>query len=464
MGTIIKTVKQYSYELDNNTLNELLFIANQYKNVKNYVYSRYSGINSIPLLKKYREIRNEWTKTKFYEQWKLPARYWKLALSEAISNIKSEWSNIKRRVKEQCKENNNLSNEDRHYINYILKFDKYYWKVLTNQSFEIPKIFQSKELNYKYLNSLIKRYTRRYKGHISYAKIGKTFSIDTGLYSYKDGYINITSTKKGKRLSIKLTDNNQYDRTMIVKIVDNKIEIHCPLKIKIKRNNNPKNIIGIDKGYKYLFAVSSENFYGENLNDYLGKETERLNKVNVQRNRFWALYNQYLEQGNIKKANAIKENNLGKVKYNHNKQKHDQSVKSYINYSLNQLIKEEKPKEIVMEQLDFVNWNDKYPKSIKRKLSRWIKGYIRERLEYKCDFYSIKYTYINPAYTSKICSKCGSFGKRDGDIFTCPNCGEIHADTNASKNILNRKYDNDITLYTNYKKVKEILENRLQVS
>ncbi|EQC1535437.1 RNA-guided endonuclease TnpB family protein [Clostridium botulinum] len=463
MDTIIKTVKQYSYKLDTEMLDELKFIANQYKNVKNYVYSRYSGINSIPLLNKERQIRNEWVKSEFAKQWKLPARYWKLALTEAMGNIKSQWSNIKTRIKDQAKVNENLSDEDKHYINYIVKFNSYYHKVLNHIDFDIPKIFKYKDLNFKYLNNLIRRYTRKHKGHIPYSKIGKTFSIDTGLYSYKNDCINITSTKKGKRISIELTDNNKYDRTMAVKIIDNRIVINCPLKIKTRKNKNT-NIIGIDKGYRYLFAVSSENFYGEGLNNILSKETERLNKVNSQRNRFWALYNQYLDKGDIKKANTIKENNLGKVKYNHNKSKYDQTVKSYINYSLNQLIKEEKPTEIVMEQLDFVNWNDKYPKSVKRKLSRWIKGYIRERLEFKCDFYSIKYTYINPAYTSKVCSICGSFGKRDGDVFICPKCGEIHADTNASKNILNRKYDNDITLYTNYKKVKEILENRLKVS
>lgn len=461
MGTIIKTVKQYSYELDNETLNELLFISNGYKSVKNYVYSRYSGINSIPLLSKDRQIRDEWVKTKFYEQWKLPARYWKLALSEAIGDIKSRWSNIKRKVKEQCKVNENLSNEDRHYINYILKVDNLYHKVLTNYPFDIPNIFEGKNLKYKYLNNLIKRYTRRYKGQIPYSKVGLSFSIDTGLYSYKDRSINITSTRKGKRLSINLTDNNKYDRTMIVKIIDRKIIIYCPLRIKVKTNKNQENIIGIDKGYRYLFAVSNGNFYGDKLNDYLSKETERLNKVNAQRNRFRALYNQYLEQGNIKKANTIKGNNLGKVKYNHNKQKNEQLVKSYINYSLNQLITNEKPTEIVMEQLDFVNWNDRYPKSVKRKLSRWIKGYIRERLEYKCDYNSIKYTYINPAYTSKVCNICGNFGIRNLDLFTCPKCGKYHADTNASKNILNRKYDKDIKLYTNYKRVKEILENRI---
>lgn len=240
----------------------------------------------------------------------------------------------------------------------------------------------------------------------------------------------------------------------------NRIEIHCPLKIRTKKNNY-ENIIGIDKGYKYLFAVSSGNFYGSRLNSYLTKETERLNKVNSNRNRFYALRNKYLEQGNIAKVRNIEENNLGKTKYNRNKNKYDTQVKSYINHSINELIIQEKPKEIITEDLTFTNWNDTYPKEVKRKLSRWIKGYIRERLEYKCDYNSIKYTYINPAYTSKVCNICGSFGKREEDKFTCSKCGELHADINASKNILKRKDDKEITLYTNYKKVKEILEERV---
>ena len=114
-----------------------------------------------------------------------------------------------------------------------------------------------------------------------------------------------------------------------------------------------------------------------------------------------------------------------------------------------------------MENLDFVNWDDTYSKSVKRKLSRWIKGYIRDRLEYKFNLNNIEFTYINPASTSQICSKCGRFGVRDGDSFVCEYCGEIHADINASMNILERKYDKEIKMFTSYKKVKEILESRV---
>ena len=172
----------------------------------------------------------------------------------------------------------------------------------------------------------------------------------------------------------------------------------------------------------------------------------------------------HLENGNYEKAKLIKENNLGKKKYFKAKHRHDENVKSYINCCLNNLLEQEKPKEIVMEQLDFVSWDDRFPKSVKRKLSRWIKGYIRERVEYKCSLNNIKCTYINPAYTSKVCSRCGCFGTRNGDTFTCPKCGKLHSDINASKNILNRKTDKEINLYTPYKKVKEILLDREKIS
>ena len=464
MDTVIKNIKQYSYILDEDTLKELLYIGSKYTRVKNYIYSRYSGINSILLLGKDRTIRDEYVRTKFYEQWKLPARYWKLALSEAMANIKSSWSNIKLRIKSQVKENDNLKNDDKHYINYILKSNELYHSILTRKEMKIPKVFEDKELNYKYLNNLIRRYTRKYKNKIPYSNKNTAFSIDTGLYSYKDGCINITSSKNRKRLPIKLTDNNKRNNTLKVKIIGKKLEIHCPLKVKTKKHEDFVNTIGIDKGYKYLLAVSSGKLYGENLNHYLNKETERLNKVNSTRNRFFALYQRNLDLGNESKANNILLNNLGKTKYIKNKLKHNQTVKSYINYSLNQLIEEEKPKEIVMENLDFVNWNSTYPKSVKRKLSRWIKGYIRDRIEYKCGYNNIKYTYINPAYTSKVCSICGDFGKRVEDVFECSNCGNLHSDINASKNILKRKYDEEISLYTKFTTVKSILENRFSLN
>lgn len=182
--TITKTVKQYSYEADDYEVEELLKIGREYKNVKNYVYSRYSGIKSLLIIEKPRKIRDEWVSTKFYEQWDLPARYWKLALQDAIGNIKSGWSNTKNKIRTAAYNNEHLSTDDRYYINYILSANKLYYNVLNNINFDIPKKFKGKNLNIKYLNNLIKRYTRRYKGKVPYTNKINSFSIDTGLYRY----------------------------------------------------------------------------------------------------------------------------------------------------------------------------------------------------------------------------------------------------------------------------------------
>ncbi|GHN31661.1 hypothetical protein ME790_07320 [Lactobacillus delbrueckii] len=45
-------------------------------------------------------------------------------------------------------------------------------------------------------------------------------------------------------------------------------------------------------------------------------------------------------------------------------------------------------------------------------------------------------------------------------IRVCPNCGEMNANTAAAVNILRRADDKNITLYTPYKKVEKILEDR----
>lgn len=460
MKTVIKCIKQHSLKISN--IEELYYIAKRYTTVKNYVYSRYSGINSMGILFDYkRQIRDVWVKTKFAEQWKLPARYWKLALDEAISNIKTEWWNINNRVKSAVLKNANITKDERIFILYILKSDELLQNILTCKNLIRPETIKELSIREKYIFNLIRRYIRQYKGNIPYSYKSTSFMIDADMYkySYTDEQLNIfiQGINRGKRIEVTLKDKNIHKGNLRIIMKDNSLEIHRAKEIKVKESLREGKVVGIDKGYRCLIATSENSFYGENLNEFLSKETERLNNVNSKRNKLWALMKKYEAEGNVIKANNILFCNFGKKKYNNKKQLFDSKVKSYINKELSRFIHTDNPSEIIFEDLSFVNWTDRYPKHVKRKLSRWIKGYIQERINYKASLEGIMITEVNPAYTSQFCHKCGALGKRSNEVFECSNCGKIHADFNASCNIKARKNIKEITVYTPYKKVKEIL-------
>ena len=69
----------------------------------------------------------------------------------------------------------------------------------------------------------------------------------------------------------------------------------------------------------------------------------------------------------------------------------------------------------------------------------WSYYELQSMVEYKADRIGIKVRYVNPAYTSQTCSKCGNIDKENRQTqekFICTKCGfELNADHNASINI-----------------------------
>ena len=316
------------------------------------MYSRFSGINSFLLLNNYKkEIRHKWVQSKFAKQFKLPARYWKLALDEAVANIKSQWSNAKNRIKKAIHQNEHLTDDEKNYMFYMLKADKLFYAVLTRQEFELPKKSIELQVPTTYIHHLLCRYLRKYKGKIPYTHKETSFMIDAPMYHYFVGdgkkFIEITSTKSRKRMTIRLSDDIVYSGNIRIVVKENSLELHHFVEGKQKQFWSNENIVGIDKGYRTLLATYSDQLYGEKLNDFLSEETERLHKKNQKRNQVWALMKKYKEAGDMGKAERIRTHNFGKKKYHKQKLKHDEAVKSYINFSLNQFFVVENPSEVV---------------------------------------------------------------------------------------------------------------------
>ena len=96
-----------------------------------------------------------------------------------------------------------------------------------------------------------------------------------------------------------------------------------------------------------------------------------------------------------------------------------------------------------------------------RRLSGWVKGVMADTLISISRRRGTALVLVNPAYTSQIDSRTGLLqGERRWDRFYGLDGVVLDADTNAARDILARLYDDEITLYTPFREVKRLLQDR----
>jgi IS605 OrfB family transposase len=109
-----------------------------------------------------------------------------------------------------------------------------------------------------------------------------------------------------------------------------------------------------------------------------------------------------------------------------------------INHRMARLIVNEPFEAIALEKLQ-IRPIKKNGKRFNRKLGNWAFRQLQRFIEYKAEALGKTVIYVNPAYTSQMCSRCGQKGIRTESMFKCSICGfELNADLNASRNIAQR--------------------------
>lgn len=433
--SITKIVWQYTEILPEETMKFLRGIAEDYGKVKKATYERFSGIRSLKNLASVFNIMTEMRRCGLREQLSLPSAYYEAAVKEAAENIKGMWSGLKNKIRKLISANENLQDEDRLYLRYILKDDSLYAAILNGEEHLLPEKIRNLTVDTKRLNNLLRRLTRK---HLEKPHVGKAdvFSVPPVGYSYQNGTLRLASRVSQKRVALPLRDNRTSRRQIRVCLRENYAAIAIPVDVRKRLHTDFQNTIFVHLGYQNMCTLSSGNVYGEGLGRLLEAKTERLTAKNRERSRLRTAYRKSLAEGNKRKAAAIKSHNLGQIKYRRQKDCERAEIETYINTELNRMLEAEKPAQIIITSPVPAKERPFYSKLANRKITESFRGYIRNRLKQKCALHSVELVEISAKGTGSVCSACGAEGRRLKDGFVCEACGyRASIALNGAKNI-----------------------------
>ena len=457
-----------------NNEDEILLIGTIQRNIKNYVWSRYSGIGSL-LKQSGWTIRDELIQKDLLSK-KITKTLSRVAIEKSASTIKTNWTTTKKKVKNAIKQNENLTEDDKRYLFLCLKHTPTLYNILNYKKVNYTTDYlKDLKIDVHRLNNLLRRYIRRYKTKSHTNKTNVILTSNLYKFNSNDNTFMFLRKAKNSRIEISLTGNIPKLKGTLELVKNqksNQYYLHVPLDRVISKKNitNESEILGLDVGITDLITLSNGSVYGANSSELFYTLSDNL--VNKNRSRLFS-YKQELEQRILNEQNLttkaileqklknLENNNLGSKKRISKISKYKSRIVSHINCELNKMVKEEDIEEIVREDL---NWISKKKKNVSRKqqnrFSTWSKGVLLERLSIKLAEKGIKETIVNPAYTSQVCCKCNHLGNRNGKTFKCSNCNlTIDADFNASINTKKRKFISEINIDTPYKEVKKYYEN-----
>jgi putative transposase len=253
------------------------------------------------------------------------------------------------------------------------------------------------------------------------------------------------NNKKAKSVSsVKLTIPNN---NIGIRIID-KHEIYVPcIKASIRcwydlSDVKKINQIEVDNKFYYItFEVDEDNQFEPN--GYIGIDLNATEHMAV-----IAVNDKIIKRGrkarHIKRTyGSIRGRLQKKAQYKQLrkiKNKESRKIKD-LNHKLSrEIVDLAKAKQMGIRMEDLTNirvrTNKKSNKKTRSITNNWNFYQLRQMIEYKSRICGVPIEFINPAYTSKSCSKCGALGIRTGKSFECDSCGHAdHADANAAFNI-----------------------------
>ena len=395
---------------------------------------------------------------KFSTDTKLSARYLQTLQYQVVSMLDSYISNRQNDFKDIVI-NSNLEEKTKIKLLYINKYKKWFSNKVTIKG----KLVEKEILK---LARVIVKYTFKKNKFPNTKHIHLNLDIKVAKIETKkenkaiefDYWIKLSTLEKGKPIYIPIKSNDYFEnikgklKNFCQIIVKDKIEVGLMKEVGKRAYVPETDKIGLDLGLSNLFASNKGDLFSRRFIDKLieyDKKTTKL-RANIQKNK--------LKPTRSKRYKKL----MSKVR---------SYLKNEINRVINRIIAIYKPKEIVIERLNFQS--PKLSKKLNRILQTFGKGIISSKLNQLEEEYRIRVTEINPAYTSQTCSNCGYVSpknRKSQSVFICEFCKKKqNSDVNAAKNILLRSSQEISDIYLSKSKIldkliKKFIERYKKVS
>jgi len=216
-------------------------------------------------------------------------------------------------------------------------------------------------------------------------------------YAFRNDFLKVNQIELGKEyayISISVPEENSYE---------------------------PKGWIGVDRNTTGHVLVAADPQSGKILK--LGKQARHLHE------KYKEIRRDLQKKGKHRKVKNLKNRESRKIRD--------------LNHKISRKIVDTAKasgKGLKLELLEGIRKTRRQARSFRYALHSWSFYQLQKMIEYKSKLLGVPIAYVDPAQTSRICSKCGTLGKRNGKSFKCPSCGHVEdADVNASFNIALRQ-------------------------
>jgi len=290
-------------------------------------------------------------------------------------------------------------------------------------------VCSSRDKAYESLKAVRERGKKGWKISKPQMKKFLTVRYDARTFSLKDDVVSLSTVEGRRRFNISIPKYfQQYigwkHCTADLLYRKGRLYLHVVVSTDVRIDSSTGNFVGVDVGINNL-AVTSEGKFFSGIKEKYAKILRLTKRLQAQGTRS--------AKRKLKRVSGRRKRFMADVNHRISKE-----ITSDLN-SGDCIVLEELTN--IRERCTVKSKNGR-GKVLNRLLNNWSFNQLQSFLDYKAVRKGVWVVYVNPAYTSKSCSHCGSrysVRPQKRGFFKCLHCGySLNADLNASRNIRER--------------------------